>query len=76
MRIKYNSIIVFKKIVHKLFLCCLFLILSCDEANYVLNNPSKQDAEEISLSIGESFQLIDILLDGEFEKFTKQLHTR
>ncbi|MBT4144770.1 MAG: hypothetical protein HOE47_05795 [Candidatus Marinimicrobia bacterium] len=39
MRIKYNSIIVFKKIVHKLFLCCLFLILSCDEANYVLNNP-------------------------------------
>ena len=44
--------------------------------NYVLNNPSKQDAEEISLSIGESFQLIDILLDGEFEKFTKQLHTR
>jgi PTH1 family peptidyl-tRNA hydrolase len=44
--------------------------------NYVLNSPSKQDAEEISLSIGESFQLIDILLDGEFEKFTKQLHTR
>ena len=44
--------------------------------HYVLNNPSKQDAEEISLSIGESFQLIDILLDGEFEKFTKQLHTR
>ena len=44
--------------------------------NYVLNNPSKQDAEEISLSIGESFQLIDMLLEGEFEKFTKQLHTR
>jgi len=44
--------------------------------NYVLNNPSKKDELEINISINESFELIDILLDGEFDKFTKTLHTR
>ena len=44
--------------------------------NYVLNNPSKKDELEINISINESFEIIDILLDGEFDKFTKTLHTR
>ena len=43
--------------------------------NYVLGKPSKKDELEISISISESFEVIDILLDGEFEKFTKILHT-
>ena len=43
--------------------------------NYVLGKPSKNDELEINISISESFEAIDILLDGEFEKFTKILHT-
>ena len=43
--------------------------------NYVLGKPSKKDELEINISISESFEVIDILLDGEFEKFTKILHT-
>jgi len=43
--------------------------------NYVLSKPSKKDDLEINISISESFEVIDILLDGEFEKFTKILHT-
>ena len=43
--------------------------------NYVLGKPSKKDELEINISISESFEAIDILLDGEFEKFTKILHT-
>ena len=43
--------------------------------NYVLGKPSKTDELEINISISESFEVIDILLDGEFEKFTKILHT-
>ena len=43
--------------------------------NYVLGKPSKKDDLEINISISESFEVIDILLDGEFEKFTKILHT-
>jgi len=43
--------------------------------NYVLGKPSKKDELEINISISESFKVIDILLDGEFEKFTKILHT-
>jgi len=44
--------------------------------NYVLNNPSKNDNLEITISINESFENIDILLDGQFDKYTKILHTR
>ncbi len=44
--------------------------------NYVLNNPSKNDNLEINISINESFENIDILLDGQFDKYTKILHTR
>ena len=44
--------------------------------NYVLNNPSKEDDIKINMSIKDSFESIDILLDGEYEKFTKLLHTR
>ena len=44
--------------------------------NYVLNNPSKKDNLEITISINESFENIDILLDGQFDKYTKILHTR
>ncbi len=44
--------------------------------NYVLNNPSKKDSLEINISINESFENIDILLDGQFDKYTKILHTR
>ena len=43
--------------------------------NYVLGKPSKKDELDINISISESFEVIDILLDGEFEKFTKILHT-
>jgi PTH1 family peptidyl-tRNA hydrolase len=43
--------------------------------NYVLGKPSKKDELEINISISESFEVIDILLDGEYEKFTKILHT-
>lgn len=43
--------------------------------NYVLGKPSKKDELEINISISGSFEVIDILLDGEFEKFTKILHT-
>ena len=44
--------------------------------NYVLNNPSKEDDMKINTSINNSFESINILLDGEYEKFTKILHTR
>ena len=44
--------------------------------NYVLNNPSKNDNLEINISNNESFENIDILLDGQFDKYTKILHTR
>ena len=44
--------------------------------NYVLNTPSKNDNLEINISINESFENIDILLDGQFDKYTKILHTR
>ena len=44
--------------------------------NYVLNNPSKNDNLEINISINKSFENIDILLDGQFDKYTKILHTR
>jgi len=44
--------------------------------NYVLNNPSKNETLEINISINESFENIDILLDGQFDKYTKILHTR
>jgi len=43
--------------------------------NYVLGKPSKKDELEINISISGSFEVIDILLDGEYEKFTKILHT-
>ena len=43
--------------------------------NYVLSKTSKKDDLEINISISESFEVIDILLDDEFEKFTKILHT-
>jgi len=43
---------------------------------HVLSNPSKHEELEINISINESFADIDILLDGEYEKYTKILHTR
>ena len=43
---------------------------------HVLSNPSKHEELEINISINESFDNINILLDGEFEKYTKILHTR
>ena len=44
--------------------------------NYVRNNPSKNDNLEINMTINESFENIDILLDGQFDKYTNILHTR
>ena len=44
--------------------------------NHVLSNPSKAEELEINISMNESFENINILLNGEFEKFTKILHTR
>ena len=44
--------------------------------NYVLNNPSKDEELDINIAINNSFDDIDILLDGEFDKYTKILHTR
>ena len=44
--------------------------------NHVLSNPSKYEELEINISINESFENINILLDGEYEKYTKILHTR
>ena len=43
---------------------------------HVLSNPSKHEELEINISINESFDNINILLDGEFERYTKILHTR
>ena len=43
---------------------------------HVLGNPSKQEELDINISINASFDDIDILLDGEYEKYTKMLHTR
>jgi hypothetical protein len=42
----------------------------------VLSNPSKDEEFEINISINQSFENINILLDGEYEKYTKILHTR
>ena len=44
--------------------------------NHVLSNPSKDEELEINISINQSFEHIIILLDGEYEKYTKILHTR
>ena len=44
--------------------------------NHVLSNPSKAEELEINISMNESFENINILLNGEFEKFIKILHTR
>ena len=44
--------------------------------NHVLSSPSKAEELEINISMNESFENINILLNGEFEKFTKILHTR
>ncbi len=44
--------------------------------NYVLNNPSDSEDLEIKIAMHESFKNIDILLNGEFDKYTKILHTR
>ena len=44
--------------------------------NYVLNNPSKDEELDINIAMNNSFEDIDILLDGEFDKYTKILHTR
>ena len=44
--------------------------------NHVLSNPSKDEELEINISINQSFENINILLDGEYEKYTKILHTR
>ena len=44
--------------------------------NYVLNNPSKDEELDINIAMNNSFDDIDILLDGEFDKYTKILHTR
>ena len=44
--------------------------------NHVLSNPSKSEELDINISINESFENINILLDGEYEKYTKILHTR
>lgn len=44
--------------------------------NHVLSNPSKDEELEINISISQSFENINILLDGEYEKYTKILHTR
>ena len=44
--------------------------------NHVLSNPSKNEELEINISINQSFENINILLDGEYEKYTKILHTR
>ena len=44
--------------------------------NYVLNNPSKDEEVDINIAMNNSFDDIDILLDGEFDKYTKILHTR
>ena len=43
---------------------------------HVLSNPSKHEELEINISINESFDNINILLNGEFERYTKILHTR
>ena len=39
--------------------------------NHVLSNPSKSEELDINISINESFENINILLDGEYEKYTK-----
>jgi PTH1 family peptidyl-tRNA hydrolase len=44
--------------------------------NHVLSNPLKDEELEINISISQSFENINILLDGEYEKYTKILHTR
>ena len=44
--------------------------------NHVLSSPSKAEELEINISMNESFENINILLNGEFEKFIKILHTR
>ncbi len=44
--------------------------------NYVLNNPSSQDREQIEKSIDKAVSQIDKMIAGQFESAMQVLHTR
>ncbi|MEP5764841.1 MAG: aminoacyl-tRNA hydrolase [Halieaceae bacterium] len=46
-----------------------------DVSDYVLSRPSKSDREQIDACIGDAISALPLLVDGEWARATKQLHT-